>query len=318
MKKLVFLLLALSLLITSCGQTLPEPEQENQHVHSWDDGVVDTPATCTTDGKMVFTCSKCGEKKTEPIPADGTTHTFSTAWTTDENQHWHAATCGHDVTVTKEDHDWVDELITEGSCTTDREVSHACSVCGYGNVETTPKEEYHQFNTSTHTCEICGAVSYFQASFESNKVCVILRAKFINAGLTDLIIPEYVYNYDYEWYDRPEVLKSVNTATMTSLTLPESITTIGYQALKDKTNLQVVNLPESLTTIEQEAFMSCTGIETLYIPASVTFIGAQALAYCSNLTTINFGGTRDQWTSLMSGAKNIMKSTPATVHCSDD
>ncbi|MBQ3728857.1 MAG: leucine-rich repeat domain-containing protein, partial [Spirochaetales bacterium] len=115
-----------------------------------------------------------------------------------------------------------------------------------------------------------------------------------------------------------EVLKSVNTATMTSLTLPESITTIGYQALKDKTNLQVVNLPESLTTIEQEAFMSCTGIETLYIPASVTFIGAQALAYCSNLTTINFGGTRDQWTTLMSGAKNIMKSTSATVHCYDD
>ena len=39
--------------------------------HWWDDGAVTTPATCTEDGVMTFTCKAtgCGETKTEPIPA---------------------------------------------------------------------------------------------------------------------------------------------------------------------------------------------------------------------------------------------------------
>ena len=39
--------------------------------HDWDDGVVTTPATATTDGVKTFTCKRCGETKTESIPASG-------------------------------------------------------------------------------------------------------------------------------------------------------------------------------------------------------------------------------------------------------
>lgn len=39
--------------------------------HSWDGGVVTTAATCTTDGVKTYTCSVCGETKTEVIPATG-------------------------------------------------------------------------------------------------------------------------------------------------------------------------------------------------------------------------------------------------------
>lgn len=42
----------------------PEPEP---CVHEWDKGVVTTPATCTKDGVMTFTCALCGVKKTEKI-----------------------------------------------------------------------------------------------------------------------------------------------------------------------------------------------------------------------------------------------------------
>ncbi len=37
--------------------------------HTWDEGVVTTEPTCTTDGVKTFTCTECGEKKTESIPA---------------------------------------------------------------------------------------------------------------------------------------------------------------------------------------------------------------------------------------------------------
>ena len=39
--------------------------------HAWDSGVVTTPYTCTTDGVRVITCNNCGETRTESIPATG-------------------------------------------------------------------------------------------------------------------------------------------------------------------------------------------------------------------------------------------------------
>ena len=46
--------------------------------HSWDSGTIETAAACTTKGKIVFACTRCGETQVEVIPAKG--HTFG-EWT---------------------------------------------------------------------------------------------------------------------------------------------------------------------------------------------------------------------------------------------
>ena len=43
--------------------------------HSWNEGEVTTPATCTTPGERTFTCAVCSATKTEPVPATG--HTYN-------------------------------------------------------------------------------------------------------------------------------------------------------------------------------------------------------------------------------------------------
>ena len=43
----------------------------NKAAHTWNEGVVTTPATCTTDGVKTYTCKVCSETKTEPIAALG-------------------------------------------------------------------------------------------------------------------------------------------------------------------------------------------------------------------------------------------------------
>ena len=48
-----------------CGYVKPAGQ------HSWNDGEVTTPATCTTDGVKTYTCKVCSETKTEPIAALG-------------------------------------------------------------------------------------------------------------------------------------------------------------------------------------------------------------------------------------------------------
>lgn len=50
-----------------CGYVKPAGQ------HSWNDGEVTTPATCTTDGVKTYTCKVCSETKTEPIKASGHT-----------------------------------------------------------------------------------------------------------------------------------------------------------------------------------------------------------------------------------------------------
>ena len=301
----------------TCEHILTHDQMDSFAEHDFNDPVVITPATCTTEGSREKTCKVCGYKVTESF-TDETVHTFSSEWSHDETQHWHAATCEHEVTSVKENHDWGEtEVIKEGSCTEDGEEKTTCKVCGYSVTEVIPKETLHDYDTGNNTCKSCGDVCYFQAQYTQNKVFVTLRAAYYNSGLTDLVIPEYVPNYNYSRWYRAEVIKSVPASTLESLVIPEGVTTIGYQAFKGHANLKTVVLPSTLTTIEQEAFMECTALESLTIPASVTFIGSQALAYCTSLKDIYYDGTSDEWLALLStGTLILYNSNSAIVHFS--
>ena len=64
-------------------------------------------------------------------------HTYSSAWTSDENYHWHVATCGHDVISGKAEHMWDGGVVTkEPTCTEKGEKTYTCTVC-----DKTKKEE---------------------------------------------------------------------------------------------------------------------------------------------------------------------------------
>ena len=57
----------------------PEPDPGPGHTHSWDSGAVTTPASCTADGVLTYTCAGCGSTRTEAIPALG--HSYGPAET---------------------------------------------------------------------------------------------------------------------------------------------------------------------------------------------------------------------------------------------
>lgn len=59
-------------------------------------------------------------------------HTFAEDWTRDETYHWHASTCGHDVTDSKAAHTY-GEYVSNNDATTkaDGTKTRECSVCGH-------------------------------------------------------------------------------------------------------------------------------------------------------------------------------------------
>ena len=64
---------------------------------------------------------------------------------------------------------------------------------------------------------------------------------------------------------------------LTSVVLPSSITTIGYQAFMRCVKLESVIIPEGVEQIGDFCFYQCKKISDLHIPASVTKVGASIL-----------------------------------------
>ena len=73
--------------------------------------------------------------------------------------------------------------------------------------------------------------------------------------------------------------------SLTSITIPDSVTTIGESAFSGS-SLTSVNIPDSVTTIGNSAFYGCTSLTSVTIPDSVTTIGNCAFYECTSLTSI--------------------------------
>jgi hypothetical protein len=121
--------------------------------HTWDDGVATTAPTCTEAGAMTYTCTTCGETKTETVPATG--HTAGEAVqenlaepTCDAGGTYdsvvYCTVCGKEVSREFTDipaigHDW-DEGYVDASpdCEYPGIVIYTCNNCHQKNIQTIP------------------------------------------------------------------------------------------------------------------------------------------------------------------------------------
>ena len=74
---------------------------------------------------------------------------------------------------------------------------------------------------------------------------------------------------------------------MTSVTLGNSVTTIGNSAFDNCTSLRSVSIPNSVTSIGDFAFEECVNLRSIKIPDSVTSIGSSAFSHCTSLESAN-------------------------------
>ncbi|MGM9691974.1 MAG: leucine-rich repeat domain-containing protein [Alloprevotella sp.] len=73
---------------------------------------------------------------------------------------------------------------------------------------------------------------------------------------------------------------------LTSITIPNSVTSIGNDAFTHCSGLTSITIPNSVTSIGVGAFRDCSGLTSITIPSSVTNIGTWAFRDCSGLTNI--------------------------------
>ena len=75
-------------------------------------------------------------------------------------------------------------------------------------------------------------------------------------------------------------------SSLTSVTIPDGVTSIGYGAFRNCTSLTSITIPDSVTSIDEKAFDGCGSLTSVTIPDSVTSIGYGAFEKCTSLTSI--------------------------------
>ncbi len=103
-----------------------------------------------------------------------------------------------------------------------------------------------------------------------------------SCGVTNVVIPKYIG-------DNPVIIIGEafrSCGNLTSVTIPDGVTTIGDDAFSWCSNLISVTIPDSVTTIGDYAFTHCSNLISVTIPSSVTSIGMSAFDDCLSLTSV--------------------------------
>ncbi len=144
-------------------------------------------------------------------------------------------------------------------------------------------------------CETNGSTNYpyFSSPFYTYKDSITSITSFIFGNEVESI-PDYLCSYmnKLSTVTIPNSVTSIGSSAffgctgLTSITIPNSITSIGEWAFGLCTSLTSITIPNSITSIGEYAFYLCTSLTSITIPNNVTGIGTGAFVDCTSLTSV--------------------------------
>ena len=317
--------------------------------HDYDEGQVTTEATCTEDGVKTFTCQRngCGHTYTEVIPAKG--HTFvggvceicGTELNYTEGLSYKLNEEGTGYTVsgigTAMDTDIVIPSEYKGLPVTsigDYAFSECTSLTSIVIPDSVTSIGVQAFSSCTSLTSIDIPDSVTSIGSFAFSYCRSLTNVTIGNGvtsirdwafhscysLTSITVDENNTAYasiDGNLYnkDKTTLIQYAIGKTATEFTIPDSVTSIGSYAFARCDSLTSIVIPDGVTSIGDNAFFWCDSLTSVTIGNSVTSIGDNAFAWCDSLTDVYYGGTEEQWKSVLIGGGNKYL-TSANIHFS--
>ena len=256
-----------------------------------------TNPTCTVDGRVVQTCSRCdyynvvsttkatGHVNQYPVPS-GTA-----------NKHMVCSVCS---TTTSTKHIYNSTIELQATCTTKGKTKYTCD-CGYSYIDQDIPMIDHVYGDDDF-CDNCGSEKELTAGLykTGSDYTVLLKSwnQLISEGSVkvsgttvssvtasklsgDLVIPNGITSIG-------TVFKS-NTY-LTGIKIPNSITSLSNNVFNGCSKLTHIYLPQSISSIGSSAFSGCKALVNIEIPEKVTVIESSTFYNCQKLTSIKLSG----------------------------
>lgn len=93
-------------------------------------------------------------------------------------------------------------------------------------------------------------------------------------------------------------------SAVTSVTIPDSVTSIPDAAFVNCSQLTNISIPNSVTYIGFSAFDGCASLKSITLPSSLRTIGNSAFAGCPSSMTVTYPGSKTQWDDIAKGSNN--------------
>lgn len=140
----------------------------------------------------------------------------------------------------------------------------------------------------------------FDFAFTPDNTAVIVNNYKCKGTAADVTIPSCY---------KGKPVTAINNAAfpnsaVTSVTIPDSITSIPDAAFVNCSKLTNISIPNSVTYIGFSAFDGCASLKSITLPSSLRTIGNSAFAGCPSLMTVTYPGSKKQWDAITKGSNN--------------
>ena len=105
-----------------------------------------------------------------------------------------------------------------------------------------------------------------------------------------------------------------NCINLTKISLSENLTVIRNYVFNNCKSLTDIVLPKNLKSITDNAFFGCTSLKSISVPKSLSDVAWCAFDECVNLEDVYYGGTEDEWSSVVIDSSNTYLLN-AKIHC---
>ena len=297
-----------------CKKVLVEQEVVPALGHAWDEGKVTTPATCTQEGVMTYTCERCGDTRTETIaklphtPGESVRENEKPATCEDAGSYELVIYCS----VCKAEISRETEAISpfghkvSASWSWDDEVH-------YKTCANDPSErlEVAEHNFVNNKCTVCGFIETLEPTEGLVYKLSSDRTYFIVSGIGTASASDIVIPADFNGLPvRAIGERAFQYANISSITIPDSITSIGDMAFYSSRGLTrvyitdiaawcAIDFGDNPLSDANNLYLNGELVTDLVIPDGVTSIGAYAFRNCDSLTSVTIG---DGVTSIGDGA----------------
>ena len=202
-------------------------------------------------------------------------------------------------------------VVTEPTCTEQGYTTYTCE-CGYSYPSEYVDALDHNF--ADGFCTRCGWINnglqyklrkdYVEIThYVGNGKELVIPAEIEGLPVTLIGCFSFLDRSSLTSIDLPDSLTSIGKHTfdgcsnLTSIDLPVGLTSIGWNAFADCSSLTSIDLPDSVTSIESGTFEGCTSLTSITIPNRVASIWSDAFSGCSSLTSIIFKGDAPEFGS---------------------